>query len=176
MKSNFRKQLWLSGGVVVAAIVLATVGLYIFSGDIATNAQKIVEDKNLIADQNAALGVLATLEASAPKAATYLTAMQTLLPTHDALIGFSTWLAGIAQTDNVTASFSFTGNNAPPTASTPGTDSFTLGVDGSAAAIASFLQDIEFNAPGFLLSVDSFSLTSQGTNYHLAAQGKVFSQ
>jgi hypothetical protein len=176
MKSGFKKQLWISVSVIVVAIAAAAVGIYILSGDLDANAQSIIRQKNLVAAQSASVGILASLEGQAPKAATYATAMQMLIPSHDALIGFSTWLNGIAQSDGVTASFSFTGSDTPATLTTAGTDTFSLAVQGSLTAIATFLENIEYQAPGFLLSIDTFSLVSEGGNYTLNGQGRVFSQ
>jgi hypothetical protein len=173
---NFQKQLWFSISIVIVAVAAAAVGIYLISGQMTATAQKIVTDKNLIAAQSASVGILATLEGEAPKAAAYVTAMQTLLPTHEALIGLSPWLTGIAQKHNVTVSFSFTGTKTAATASTPGIDAFSLGVDGAPADIAAFLEDIEYQAPGFLLSIDSFTLANQGNSYHLSAQGEAFSR
>lgn len=176
MKSNFKKQLWWSVGAVLAAIVLATVALYMYAGDLASQAQQIMSANALVSKQSAAVGVLATLESEAPRAAPYLTAFNTLLPTHDELIRFSDWLSGIAAAHQVTTSFSFTNSNSAAAADTPGTDGISLSAEGSADNLAAFLQDIEFQAPGFLLSIDSFTLTNQGQDYHLAAQGRLFSQ
>lgn len=173
---NFQRQLWLSISIVIVAIAAAAVGIYILSGQMTATAQKIVNDKNLIASQSASVGILAALENQAPKAAAYLTAMRTLLPTHDALIGLPAWISNLAQKHNVTASFSFTGNKTAAAETMVGTDAFSLGVDGSPSDIAAFLEDIEYQAPGFLLSIDSFTFANQGSSYHLSAQGEAFSQ
>lgn len=176
MKSDFKKQLWWSASVVVVAIVAATVALYMYSGDLSNQEQQIMRANQLAAEQNASVGILATLEGEAPRAAPYLAAFKTLLPTHDELIGFSNWLQNIGAAHHVTTSFSFTGSNVAATNGAPGIDGISLSADGSASDIAAFLQDLEFQAPGFLLSIDTFTLTNQGQNYHLSAQGKLFSQ
>ena len=176
MKRSFKAQLWISFGVIFVAIVLATVGMYFFSNDLTAQADKIVADRTLIAQQTAVLGVLAELKHDAPRAAQYAVAMGTLLPKHDDLIGFSGWLNSIAQAHKVSSSFSFRGDNVSASPSSPGTDGFTISVQGSAENLVAFLKDLETQAPGFLLVVDSFDLSSTGTDYRTVLQGRLFSR
>src|SRR6185437_1369944 len=132
MKERFRKQFWLSSSIIALAIVVGVVAIYILSDMVTADAGQIVKEKNSIAGESVAVGVLADLEAQAPKAAVYAAQINNLLPTHDALFGFSSWLSGIGQAHHVTVAVSFTGTNVTAIASTPGTDSFAMNVDGNA--------------------------------------------
>jgi hypothetical protein len=176
MKNSFKKQLWISVGVIVGALVVASLGLYILSNDIAGQTQKIVNDKTEAAQQAAVLGILAQLKSDAPVAATYTAAMNKLVPTHDDLIEVPGWLNTLAANHNVSISFSFQGGNAPASESSFGTDGFTLSVEGAPSDIAAFLADMETNSPKFLLSVTSFNLMSNGSGYSLSVQGVFYSR
>jgi len=176
MKSRFAKQLWISFGAIVLSIIAASGALFYFAGDIDSQVEKISNDRLLAAESVAALGVLAQLEKDAPDAAKYAAAMDALVPTHDNLIGVPAWISTIAAKDRVTASLSFLGNNTPASVSSPGTDGFSLVVDGALPDISTFIDDLESNSPQFLLSIGSVDLVSNGGSYRLTSQGMVFSR
>ena len=171
-----RKQLLLSFGIILVAVGAATWGLYYYSGDITTQADKIISDKDLVTRQASIVGILASLKNDAPKAAIYTTAMEKLLPTHDELIGFQPWLMSRGQSDGVGLNFNFEGNSAPAPPGSYGADGFTLSVSGSTDQIIAFLQDIEIKANAYLLSIDSFDIARSGTTYSVTLQGRVFSR
>ncbi len=176
MTHSVKRPLLVSFGMVAVAVGAATYGLYYFSNDITAQTDKIVSDKTLLAQQTAAVSILARLKSDAPQAAVYAAAMDKLLPTHDGLIGFQQWLLDRGRADNVAVSFSYRGNNTPASPGNAGSDGFSLIVDGGGSAIMAFLGDIETKADAYLLSVDSFTLTSNGSSYELSIQGRVFSR
>jgi hypothetical protein len=176
MKTSFAKQLWLSSGIILVSVIAAFIGIYLLSGSTSAQADKIISDRTLIAQQAAVLGSLAKLESDAPHAADYMAAMDMLLPVHDDLISFPQWVTMLAGKYSVTVSFSFTGNNVVATPTAAGSDGFSLNADGTALNLVAFLNDLESHAPGFLLSLDSFSLTSDGPNYAFTSQGRLFSR
>jgi hypothetical protein len=173
---SFKKEWWMSGSIIVGTLVIAAAILYILSGDLSGQAGQIVADRAFIAGQNAALSDFAALKSNAANAVPYTNAMQKLLPTHDQLIGFPGWLASQGDVHNVSVSSAFQGTNTPATASAPGSDSFSLSATGAESDLAAFLGDLETKAQGYLLTIDSFELISEGGNYRLSAQGRVFSQ
>jgi hypothetical protein len=176
MKDGFKRQMLLNFGIIFVAIAAATVGLYVLSGDLAAQAQKIIVDKALINKQTAILGILANLKSDAPVAARYADAMKKLLPIHDDLINFPQWLTALGRAHDVSVSFSFRGDNTAATDAVAGTDGFTLGASGSATNLIAFLQDLEVKASGFLLSIDTFDLVGDSGGYRLSAQGRLFSR
>lgn len=171
---SFKRQLILSFGVIIASVAVATVAIYIVSGDIASQVQKIQADRALINQNSGALDVVADLRDQVPQADSYAAAIDQLLPNQDGLIGFSNWLDTIAAANQVSASASFAGGPTPPSASVPGELSFSLQVSGSLANITTFLNDIEAKSPGFLLEISSFNIVPSGGNEELTAQGNVF--
>ena len=176
MKNSFKTQLWVSLGVVFGTIIATGIGLYFLSGDLTAQGDKIITDKTLIARQTAVLGVLAQLKSDAPRAAQYQAAINKLLPAHDNLISFSPWLDALGQAHKVSVAFSFTGGNMAVTDTAPGSDGFSMSAQGAAADLAAFLGDLESQAPGFLLSIDSFDLINNGSDYKLSTQGRLFSK
>lgn len=176
MKGNFTKHLWISLGIIFAAAIAASVALYFLSSDLDAQATKIISDKTLVVQQAAVVGILANLTSDAAQAAQYTNAINQLLPPYDQLIGFPQWVVNIGQAHHVTASVAFQGSNTPAAGSVPGSDNFSLTATGAPSDIVSFLQDIESQSPGFLLAIDSFDLTNNGTSDQLSAHGRVFSQ
>jgi hypothetical protein len=176
MKSDFKRQLWMSFGLIFGAVAVASAAIYFLSNDLTAQAEKIIADKNLIARQAAFVGVLASLKSDAPVAIQYTAAINKLLPVHDELIGFPQWLVNLGQTHNVSIASAFQGGDVPPTDEAPGTDGFSMGVTGNSTDIIAFLSDIESQAPAFLLSLDSFDFANTGSAYRLSTQGKLFSQ
>lgn len=176
MKNSFKQHILISLGVVLAAIAAASAALYFLSGDIHVQAAKIISDKQLAAQQTAAVSILAHLKTDAARAAQYTVALDKLLPTHDELIGFPQWASSLGQSHHVAVSAVFQGNNTPAGDAAPGSDGFSLSATGAASDILAFLNDFEVQAPDFLLTINSFDLVNRGSNYQLSAQGQVFSR
>ena len=173
---TFKRKLALDLGIILGGIILATIGLYVLSGRISTQVKKIIADRSLVAQQTAALASLADLTRDAPQAAKYEAAINKLLPDQYQLIGFSDWLAAQGQQFNVTTHFNL---QSPPSASSPtsaGTAPFTADAEGSVANIVAFLKDIETQAPGYLLSVNSFDLSNNGDSSRVNIQGTLYVQ
>ncbi len=175
MKNDFGKRWWTSMGIVLGAIVIASVALYFLSNDLTAQADKIVNDQAMLAAQTATVNALAHLKADAPQAAVYAAAMGKLLPTHDNLLGFPQWLVALGQSHHVAVSSAFQGQSAIATAATPGIDGFSMTATGASTDLVAFLRDLEGSSV-FLLSIDSVNLTNNGSAYQLNAQGKLFSR
>ncbi len=176
MKKAIGRQLWLSFGIIMVSIGAAAYGLYYFSGNITTAADKIISDKNLISRQASVVSILAHLKNDAPLAASYDAAMNKLLPTHDQLIGFQQWVMDQGSKNGVDATFNFRGDNVAASPTSYGTDGFSLSVSGSEPAVTAFLEGIEIKADAYLLSIDSFDIVKDGNIYRLSLQGRVFSR
>lgn len=158
-------------------MIIASVALYILSGDLDVQAKAIVADRAEIAQQDEALSDLASLKAAAPQAATYEAAINQLLPGQYGLVDFGKWLTARGQLYGVSASFSFQGNPPAPAPGVLGTAPFSLTAQGpSITSLTDFLEDIETKAPGFLLSFNSFTVTNNGSSPSLTAQGVLFFQ
>jgi hypothetical protein len=174
MKENFKRKLWIGFGIVFGSIVIASVALYFLSGDLNAQAAAIFAQKTSDQSQTQAVANLATLKSTAPAAARYEAAMERLLPDQFGLVGFGQWLDQVGSQYGVTATFSFQGNPSTPAPGTLGSAPFSLTAQGSSIqGLTAFLENIESQAPGFLLSISSFDLTG-GANPSLTAQGVLF--
>ena len=174
--NTFHRQWFMSGAIILVAVALAVTAFYYLARDLEKETAQIAADRMFIADQTAILGTLAALKSAETQSAPYLAAMQKLLPTHDGLIGFPQWIAGLASADAVTASVSFTGNNVSASDSVAGSDGFSLSVSGSPSAIAAFLDDLGVKAAGYLIAIDSFTFINGGAGGTLTLQGRIFSR
>ncbi|MGC9599061.1 MAG: hypothetical protein ABSE18_01615 [Minisyncoccia bacterium] len=173
---DLKRQLQISIGIIAAAIAAASVAIYFFSNSIAAQADKIVSDRTRIAEENAAVGILASLKSEAAQAAPYAPVLESILPTHDKLVGLPQALNALGQSHNVSVSFAFQGVSAEATVSAPGSDDFSLIATGAPGDLVAFLNDLEAEASGFIIAIDSFDFASSGASYLLTAHGRAFSK
>jgi len=173
MKTDFKNQLWLSLGILVAAIVVTAGAIYYFAGDLGRQADAIAAQKNLMSAQNNASFELAHLKNDGPKAADYTTAMNELWSTEDDLIGFPQWLQNVGSNDNVSAESVFAGTPTSPTGGA-GTAGFSMTAQGTLSDLTLFLVDLESRSTGFLVSIGSFDLTYQAPEYRLSGEGTIY--
>jgi hypothetical protein len=179
MDTQFNRQLWMSFGIILGSIVIASGVLYYLAGGISGMAGKIVADRKLISQQTGAITTLAELKQDAAAAGPYEAAMDELLPTQDGLIGFPGWVQKIGNSDQVAVTTTFNPNsvsqNNVPGGATPSSIGFSLQAQGSAGALAAFLKDIQ-SQPGFFVQIVSFDLVGGGSNDMLSAQGNVYTR
>ncbi len=171
---HFKKQLWISSGVIAGSIIIAGVALFLLAGHIDSLANKITAARQAAADESAAYGMIAMLKTGAAAATQYQAAMDKLLPTQDGVIAFSGQVSQLAARDGVTASFAFQGDATPAQPPVPGKIGFTLSATGSLNSIMSFLGDLEIKSPVIFSSINTFDLSRSGTGYTIAAQGSAF--
>lgn len=172
----FKKQLWISFGIIAASAVIAGIAVFILAGRVGSITDSITATRNALADQSAETGILAEMKTDAQTAAGYQNALGKLLPTQDSVISFSDQVKQLAQQNGVTVSFAFQGNTVPAAGAVPGSIGFTLNASGSLSNLRSFLEEIEVRAPVFLSEIDTLDLSPGGSGYILAAAGKVFFQ
>jgi hypothetical protein len=182
MVTDFKRHLIISFSIILTAIVVATLAIYILSGNIAAQVMKVQTDRALVGQQTGSIDALSSLKEQEPKASIYELSIDQLLPTQDGLIGLTEWLNTIANNHEVAVKATFTGSTQPPVISpaadsivaTPGESNFSLEVSGPLSNIIAFLNDIETQSPGFLIEINSFDLTTSGAGYQLEAQGDAF--
>jgi hypothetical protein len=180
MDTQFNRRLWISSAIILGSIAIASAAFYYISQDISGNVNKIVADRMLINQQTNAVSTLAELKDDAASAQPYQAAMEQLLPTQDGLIGFSGWLQGIGNADQVAVTTTFNpnaiiNNNTPGNPNSAGAMGFSLQAQGSVAAIAAFMEDIQTKS-GFFVQINSFNLVGGSSGDMLSAQGLVFFQ
>jgi hypothetical protein len=176
VNERFIKRLWISFGVVIVGIVIASAALYFFAGNLSATADTIVSARTALTDQNAAVANLASLKQQAAQAAQYEPAISHLVPNQYGLVPFSQWFTQQGTAHNVTADAMLQGTVTPSVGSTPGSAAFSFTATGSLSDIASFLDFVSAKTSEFLVTLSSFNVTTNGTNYSIAGNGMVFSQ
>jgi hypothetical protein len=171
---NFRKQVWVSGGIIAGSLLVFGVVFYVLAVDIQNAADAITKNRMLIATESTLINSFSDLKANAAAAAIYQSAMDKLLATQDNLIVFPTQVDGIARKDGVDVKFSFEGDPVPAGATTVGYVNFSLSATGSLRDITAFMNDMESSSQILLSRTDSFDITESGSDYILSASGEVF--
>ncbi|MBU6500637.1 MAG: hypothetical protein KGJ89_04260 [Patescibacteria group bacterium] len=174
MQNNFRRELFINFGVIVAVILIFGAVFYWFTGELSSQANQIAADRTLISKRTSAIAVLADLKDNSAQANTYKQAIDKVLVSQDQLLTFPNWLDSLARARQVTLSFSFQGNQTAPQGDSPGYIQFSINASGDLSNIISFIKDVEFQSPQFLVSLDGFSLSGAGSNYSVSLGGRVF--
>ena len=175
MKDDFKKRLIVSACIIFGSIVVASAALYFIASDLNAKADAVIRDRTLIAAQTTAIQGLAQLKRDAPKAAQYQAAMDALIPDQYHIVNFSKWLNDIAAKHGVVVTFAFQNENPPSASGQVGTAAFSIDVRGQSSAAVAFLRDIETQAAGFLLTINTFDLIPGATStVELSAQGNLF--
>jgi hypothetical protein len=177
MKDNFKKKTWISLGIILGSIIIASAAFYYFSGDLATQANKITLERQSVSGENNALDSLALLKGDESKAEVYTAQMNQLLPDQYGIVNFNSWLVKTGASYGVSVSSAFVGSGNPSaqaTAATPGTINFSLSVQGPAGSTTKFIAYLESGSTGYLLTLTSFDYTSDTSGEKVNAQGILF--
>ena len=172
----FTRGLWISFGGIAISIVVAVGAIYYLAGDLSAQADAIARVRAQVQDETVAVGNLASLKAQAPQAEQYQTAIDGLIPGQYGLVTFSQWFQDMGKQYGVTAAASFQGAVTPAQGTVPGTVVFSFNASGPPSNVETFLDAVSRRATGFLLSIDSFNVSMNGTDYQVAGRGTLFSQ
>jgi hypothetical protein len=174
VNNRFTKQLWISSGIVAASIALAAGAVSYLANDLSAQADTIMNDRATVQGQTDSVADLASLEGAMPQATQYQLAMDRLLPDQYGLVTFEQWLAQSGKNYGVTANAVFQNSVVSPQGTTPGTAGFSFDAEGSPASVISFLDEVSSKSSGFLLTLNSFDFTNDGTNAKVTGQGTIF--
>ncbi len=172
----FARGLWISFGVIAVSIIAATAGIYYLAGDLSAQADAIVRARADVQNETVAVANLASLKAQAPQAEQYQAAIDRLIPGQYGLVTFSQWFQNEGKQYGVTAAASFQGAVTPAQGTLPGTVVFSFNASGPPPNVETFLDAVSRRATGFLLSIDSFNVSTNGADYQIAGKGTLFSQ
>ncbi|HUC31632.1 MAG TPA: hypothetical protein VMR99_03050 [Candidatus Paceibacterota bacterium] len=175
-KERFTKQLWISLGIIALSIVIAAGALFFLSGQISAQAAMIVSDRKAVQEKTDSVANLAQLEMDAPQAAEYQVAINQLLPSQYGLVTFTQWLAQLGAKYDVTTDAAFQGSIMPPAGTVAGTAQFSFSAEGSPDDLTAFLDGMNAKSSGFLVSLGSFDVASDGMDEKVTGQGIVFFQ
>jgi hypothetical protein len=177
MKDNFKKKAWISLGIIIGSIILASAAFYYFSSNLSVQANKITLVRQAASNNNNALNSLALLKGDESKAEIYTAEMNQLLPDQYGIVNFNSWLVKAGASYGVSVSSAFVGSGNPSvqaTASTPGTINFSLSVQGPVGDTTKFIMYLESESTGYLLTLTSFDYTSDVSGEKVNAQGILF--
>jgi hypothetical protein len=174
VEQSFQKRAWMNIGIIAAAFVVFGLVFYLLGNQLDATSQIIALDRNEAAGRSYALENLSTLKTQEPLAAQYKQKIDALLPSQDGLFAFINYVQAVGKIHQVDITFAYSGAAIPPTASGPGYILFNATVAGSIQNIYAFLADIESMSTLFMVNVDSLDMTTDGSNYRAALQGKVF--
>jgi len=174
MHDHFQRSVIIGLAIIVGALLVFTAAFYFVSQDLSYQADKITEARGYISERTRALESLASLKEDLAQADVYKQAMDRILVTQDQLIDFPRWLDSLARGRQVALSFSFAGDPVPSQGKAPGYVNFTFSVEGSFDELVAFMKDVEFQAPGFLVDLESVNLDMVGSDYKISSGGKVF--
>ncbi len=175
MHREFKQELLLSVGIVLASFAVSGFVLWWIDGSMAENAGKIAENRLAFQQYSQTIDLLADLKRAAPAVKKEQDAMNLLLPKKDDLVEFSRWLDGVSRVNKVSVDFGIQGSTAPAKEQEAGSYGFTLGATGSSADLQRFFRELELRSNRFLVSMDSFDFTGGGGSpAHAVARGRVF--
>ncbi|MEK7195264.1 MAG: hypothetical protein AAB655_01055 [Patescibacteria group bacterium] len=174
MANSFKREIIISASVIIGSILIMSVALYFLAKDIDSQAEKVAAARFAISDKALALEALANLKNGVPKADLYKQAMDKILVSRDQLIDFPRWLDGLARSRQVAFTSSFQGNQVEPQGGLPAYVGFMMDAGGSLNNLIGFFKDVETQAPRFLVNFERFDLNGGGSEYKIAAYGKVF--
>lgn len=176
VKERFVKQLWIGCAIIAGSIVIAGVALFFLSGDMSAQAAMIVKDRQAIQQKTDAVATLAQLQGAVPQASQYEQAITQLMPDQYSLVTFPQWLSTLGGRYDVTTDAVLQGSASPASGATAGTAQFSFSAEGSPSNLTAFLNGMNLTSPGFLLSISSFNVVSDGANEKITGQGILFSR
>jgi hypothetical protein len=172
----FKKNLWISGGIVVGSLLIALGALIFLADNLNSQVAMIAEARSAVQKQTDQVAELASLEQQSARAVQYQSAINQLLPDQYGIFNFPEWFLQVGHQYNVTSDASLQGTVTPSKGSAPGTAMFSFDAQGSMSDITSFLDAAVTKSSGFLFTITSFTLTSDGTEYKITGQGTLFSR
>lgn len=175
MGDDFKRQLWITLGVFLGAILLFGGGLLMLKDRISSKVGEIANQRGLIQQASTLTETLANLKSEEQAVSSYGRSLNRLIADRDDLVvSFSQWLESEAKFYNIGTSFNFEGSEVPPTENSFGHAGFSLKLNGSLADVASFLKHLERESMRFLLSFESFNISHDQNNYSASVSGLVY--
>lgn len=141
--------------------------------DVGRNAMAVQETKKQIYSSAHAAGSLASLKADFEKAKNDRLFLESIVPQPEKIINFPRELTVLAKQNNVELAFGF-GTEFESAETTPGFVNFNMVLGGVLVNWLKFLEILEKSR--YLMSLDSFNIVSDGRDYRVSINGKVFTQ
>jgi hypothetical protein len=175
MSSDFKRQLWITLGVLAAGVVVFGSAYYWAINRVNSLTASIIEQRSLIWQGSNLTETLANLKKEKQTVEAYTQALNNLVATRDQLVvNFSKWLNNEAMQYRVGVDFSFQGGETQAAQDNLGYAGFSIKLSGSLNDSVNFLRHLERETRQFLLSFGSFDVDRGPSGYIISANGRVY--
>jgi len=158
----------------ISLIIIASLlgGIIFFKNNMENYVQKAIQAKEKLNQLSSGVILLSHLQNQYKEASIYETKLNNAIPSYYDLINFQQDLQALAASQNLTYSFSFSGET-PKTTDKVGTVGFNISVYSSdKEKILNFLSNLQQFR--YLISLDNVSFTKETDDLKLNISGKVF--
>lgn len=171
--SSFKKQLTIQLAIAAGVILVLSVALSVFSGNIRAAIDELAALRSDLASRAASLESLAKLQTQyTRKAKAYSESLAQAVPKKEDLIGLSKDFQSLAGQARVDQSFGFTGET-PASGGNLGFLSFQISATGELANLSRFLSSVENFR--YLTKVESLGIAPDPANgQKLSIRGRIF--
>lgn len=175
MQIDYKRQIWITLGVVLGAALLFIPVFYLTSEAMTKNIQEIVDRRSLIRQGSSLTGTLADLKKEKLDAERYRYVLDNLVASRDEIVvSFSGWVEREAAASQVGTSFSFQGSEVLPTDENFGYAQFVVRLSGDLNDLTSLIKKLEQESKRFLLIFESFDINKAGEGYQISLTGRIF--
>lgn len=175
MTSDFKKELMIGLGIIVASLVVFFIVFSQLEGRLDTLSASVSAAQANINHKAQLLADLAELKRNSGSANEYKRKMEALLPERDQLYNYQRYLENLAVPRKLNFNFVFQGEPVASTPTAPGSAAFNLDISGSIDGILMFMKDAEIGTTRNIMSIENFDLTRDSSNvYRLQLAGKTY--
>jgi hypothetical protein len=175
MHEHFQRYLWTNIAIILSSFVVFGLVFYFFSQSLESKVAEVLASRSAISQRSADLTSLNKLKAESAAAAEIQKDMDALLPSQDSLIGFPQFMNTSARNHSLSISFDFDGAPVAGVPPEPGHVNFSAVVEGDAANIRSFVDELENKTTKFAVNLDRLLLSPRAAGVFRAdLSGQVF--
>lgn len=178
LQTNVKGPLTIAGIVVGLSLVLGLGGSYLLARALGAKAQA-VSDARVASARAATLGPrIVELKSQEESANAYERVLALLMPTQEQLLEVPRSIEQLGRSHQVEARFQFLGSPGSGAAKAGASLPFSLSGTGSAANVASFVEDLELRNPRYTIGINSLEVTLSATDSdsRLSVSGDVYYQ
>lgn len=177
MHEHFRRCLWMNIGIILGSFLVFGIVFYFFSQALNSKVAQVLVNRAAIAQRSINLETLSGLKTDIAAAMEFQKKIDSLLPPQDNLISFPQFLNAMARSHSLSSTFNFDGVPNPALPPAPGYVDFSVAIEGDAANIRSFVDELESKTTKFMVNLQGFVLTPRSSGvYHVELKGRVFFQ
>ena len=176
MHENFQRHLWINMGIILGSFLVFGAIFYFFSQALDAKVAQILINRTAIVQRSTDLETLNKLKTDTTTAAELQKKIDAILPPQDNLISFPQFLNTLARNHSLSSTFNFDGVPNPASPSAPGYVNFSVVVEGDAANIRSFVDEVENKTTKFMVNLKSFAMTPRSGIQHVELNNQVFFQ